>query len=153
MATASGVLLMAVGGASAISSVVTGRLVSTYNIRTVFVIWCVVAAVLYIPAYFVQTFVLLTVFMAAAGLFQGGIAGSANALMAQVTPPDKYGSAFGAVQSAIAIALAMGPLLGGVLAVSFGLRSVFPAGSVLFVITAVVGAIYLRRQKARDEVL
>ncbi len=150
VATASGVLLMAVGGASAVSSVVTARLVSTINVRTVFIIWCIAAAVMYIPAYFAQTFVLLTVFVAAAGLFQGGIAGSANALMALAAPPDKYGSAFGAVQSAIALALGMGPLLGGVLAVSLGLRSVFPAGAVLLVITAIAGAVFLRGQRAPE---
>ena len=90
------------------------------------------------------------VFVAAAGLFQGGIAGSANALMAQAAPPDKYGSAFGAAQSAIALALGMGPLLGGVLAVSLGLRSVFPAGAVLLVITAIAGAVFLRGQRAPE---
>ena len=121
IATASGLMLMTIGATSAVSSVVTGRLTSSLDIRLVFIVWCSIAAALYISAYFANSYLQLTILVAAVGLFQGGIAGSANALMAQASPPDKYGSSFGAAQSAIALALAFGPLTGGLLAVALGL--------------------------------
>jgi DHA1 family multidrug resistance protein-like MFS transporter len=149
--TASGLVLLAVGAASAISSIFTGKVTSRFNIRVVLVVWCSVAALLYAPLAFMHSYSLLIILMGAAGLFQGGLAVVANGLLAAMTPSEQQGSAFGAAQTALAGGIAFGPLAGGVVGVWFSLESVFLANTVLLGLTAVMGLFFLRNAHPESE--
>lgn len=144
VATASGVILTCVGAASVISSVGTGQLTTKYDIKKIFISWCLIGGLLYLAPYFFHGYWQMAFALTLVGLFQGGIAGSANALMAFASPPNLYGSSFGAAQSAVAMALAFGPLIGGFASVALGLDSVYIIGSATFIITAFVGIKFLK---------
>src|ERR1051325_1636173 len=81
----------------------------------------------------------------ATGLFLAGVLPSACGLAAHLSPVERRGAANGFMFSAIGLANAAGPLLGGVLAASVGLRLLFVvAGGVLL-----AGCIGLRIRSAR----
>jgi DHA1 family multidrug resistance protein-like MFS transporter len=142
--TATGLVLLAVGAASAVSSIFTGGIASRFNIRAVLVVWCTVAALLYVPLAFTHSYPLLIILMGSAGLFQGGLAVVANGLLAAMTPSEQQGSAFGAAQTALAGGIAFGPLAGGLVGVWFSLESVFLANTTLLGLTALMGLFFLR---------
>lgn len=60
----------------------------------------------------------------------GAVYGPANAVLADVTPPEKRGATFGLMGAAFGIGFILGPALGGLLA-SFGPRAPFIAAAVL----------------------
>jgi MFS family permease len=149
--TATGLVLLAVGAASAVSSIFTGGIASRFNIRAVLVVWCTVAALLYVPLAFTHSYPLLIILMGSAGLFQGGLAVVANGLLAAMTPSEQQGSAFGAAQTALAGGIAFGPLAGGLVGVWFSLESVFLANTTLLGLTALMGLFFLRIGISVDE--
>jgi len=81
----------------------------------------------------------------AAGVFLAGILPSAFGLAAKLSPIEKRGAANGFMFSAIGLANALGPLLGGVLAAMVGIRPLFAAAGAVMLI----GAIWLARESAR----
>lgn len=142
--TASGLVLLAVGVASSLSSVFTGKIATKFNLRFVLVLWCALAALIYAYLAFTHSYILLIVLMGSAGLFQGGLALVANGLLASLTPSSLQGSAFGAGQTALAAGIAFGPLIGGAVGIFFELESVFLANTVLLVLTGFVAIFFLR---------
>lgn len=60
----------------------------------------------------------------------GAVYGPANAVLADVTPPEKRGATFGLMGAAFGIGFILGPALGGLLA-TFGPRAPFIAAAVL----------------------
>jgi DHA1 family multidrug resistance protein-like MFS transporter len=67
----------------------------------------------------------LLAWRAAAGLFLGGTMPSVNALIATEASQRNQGAAFGLSTSVGQIGAAFGPIMGAVMAASFGYRSVF----------------------------
>ena len=63
-------------------------------------------------------------------------------------PPGRLGVAFGASQSAHAVGVAFAPLIGGLVAVTLGLRSTFLAGGVGLVMLFVLAVMYLAPRAA-----
>jgi DHA1 family multidrug resistance protein-like MFS transporter len=65
------------------------------------------------------------------GIFDGGLLPSANALIAASGPTEKpgqrssHGTTYGLVYLANGLGFAFGPLAGGIIAATFGLRNVF----------------------------
>jgi len=68
------------------------------------------------------------------GLFTGGLMPVANGLLARAVPRDVQGRVFGLSQTAISLGQTLGPLAGGAVAASFGLKSVFPLTGALLVV-------------------
>lgn len=66
----------------------------------------------------------------------GAVYGPANAVLADVTPPDKRGATFGMMGAAFGIGFIVGPALGGLLA-TFGPRAPFIAAAALAGINAI----------------
>jgi len=65
-------------------------------------------------------------------LLQGALTGTVSAsvaLVASVTPRQRSGFALGMMQSAVLLGVAIGPLLGGIVADAFGYRTAFRAGA------------------------
>jgi DHA1 family multidrug resistance protein-like MFS transporter len=75
----------------------------------------------------------LTMLRAVQGLITG-IGSAANALMASITPRERTGYAMGVLQTALWSGVAVGPVLGGVLADLYGYRVAFVATSVLLLL-------------------
>ncbi len=142
-ATASGVVFMATGIASAVSAVLMGWLAGRVGLRRVVIIAAAAAAVAALVPYFASTLVLFILGMAVVSLFAGGLGGIVNGMIALRAPPERQSAAFGAAQAAHAVAISIGPLLGGASAVAFGLRSVYLLDIVAFGLVLVVAAVFL----------
>lgn len=82
---------------------------------------------------FVRSAEELVMLRALQGLVTGTI-GAANALVAASVPKQRMGYAMGVLQMGMGIGLAIGPLIGGIMADLFGYRSVFyVTGAALFI--------------------
>lgn len=136
-ATATGIVFMSVGVASAISSVTMGYLAGKVGLRRLFIGAGFLAMIASAGPYFVDGLLAITGLIALAALFQGGLLSLVTSLIALGAPVGRHGSAFGANQTAHSIGLALGPLAGGSAAVVFGLKSVFLVNAGIF------GAIFL----------
>ena len=142
-ATASGVVFMASGVASAVSAVLMGWLAGRLGLRKVVILGASAAAVAALVPYFATTLVLFILGMGAMSLFAGGLGGVVNGMIALRAPRERQSAAFGAAQSAHAVAISIGPLLGGASAVAFGLRSVYLLDIAAFALVLVVGVVLL----------
>ena len=139
-ATSTGVVFMAVGVASAVSALTMGWLAGRIGLRFVFVGAAFMASASYAAPYFANSLLAITLTLAFASLFQGGLAGLLNGMIALRTPPGQHGAAFGASQVAHSVGVAVGPLTGGAAAVTFGLKSVFLVNVGVFAVILVIAA-------------
>lgn len=142
-ATATGIVFMAVGIAGAVSSIFMGWLAGRVGIRRVFIGSALGASVFSLGPFFAHGIAALTLLIAAVALFQGGLAGLLQGLIAIRTPTGQQGSVFGASQVAFSAGTAMGPLIGGAAVVAFGLRSVFLVNVGLFAIVTIVAILLI----------
>jgi MFS transporter, DHA1 family, multidrug resistance protein len=88
------------------------------------------AGLIYIPQALVTSAIQLIVLRGVLGVFDGGLLPAANAVIATQTgdeaaDQDSHGTTYGLVYFANGMGFALGPLTGGLLAASLGLRSVF----------------------------
>jgi MFS transporter, DHA1 family, multidrug resistance protein len=127
-AAVTGLIFTVAGVVAAISSLIWGRL----GYRRLLIVMALGAGLIYIPQALVVTVVQLVVLRGILGIFDGGLLPSANALIAQSTPPDQrggghtsHGTTYGLVYLANGMGFALGPLAGGLIAASLGLRNVF----------------------------
>ena len=134
---------MAIGVAGAVSSFFMGWLAGRVGIRRVFIAAAFFASVFSLGPFFAHGIVALTLLIAVVALFQGGLAGLLQGLIAVRTPEGKQGAVFGASQVAFSIGTAMGPLIGGASVVAFGLKSVFLVNVGLFAAVAVVAILLI----------
>ena len=142
-ATASGIVFMASGVASAVSAVLMGWLAGRIGLRKVVMLAASAAAVAALVPFFADTLPLLVLGMAAVSLFAGGLGGIVNGMIALRAPRERQSAAFGAAQTAHSVAISIGPLLGGASAVAFGLRSVYLLDIAAFGLVVVVAAVFL----------
>ncbi len=152
-ATATGVVFMASGIASAVSAVLMGWLAGRLGLRRVVILAASAAAVAALGPYFADTLPLFILGMGAMSLFAGGLGGVVNGMIALRAPRERQSAAFGAAQSAHSIAISVGPLLGGASAVAFGLRSVYlldiaAFGLVLVLAVAALGRVTQAEREA-----
>ncbi|MFZ5814710.1 MAG: MFS transporter [Bacillota bacterium] len=85
------------------------------------------------------------------GLFTGGLMPAANGLIARTIPREMQGRVFGLTSSAIFIGNTVGPLVGGLVASTFGLRSVFPVTGLLLLIDLIWVLVAVREPKPVPE--
>jgi MFS transporter, DHA1 family, multidrug resistance protein len=71
------------------------------------------------------------------GLFVGGILPTANALIGRLTSVSSRGFVFGMVSSANFMGNTLGPLTGGIVAATIGIRFVFAVTAALLLINLV----------------
>ena len=130
-----GYLLVAYAMAQFLAGPVIGSLGDRFGRRPV---------LLFSMAAFAIDYALMAVAPTLAWLFLGrvvaGIAGAsfgpANAVIADVTPPDKRGATFGLVGAAFGIGFILGPAIGGLLA-GFGTRTPFIAAAALAAVNTI----------------
>ncbi len=149
--TASGVVFAAGGIASAVSSVAMGWLAPKVGLQRVFIVGTVLAAFAALVPYFANDYLTLTAGFAAIALFSGGLSGLVNGLIALRTPSGQHGAAFGSAQLSHAAGVALGPLAGGAMVVTWGLRSVFLLEVATFVLILVVIVALMGARGARNE--
>ncbi|MEE9199767.1 MAG: MFS transporter [Dehalococcoidia bacterium] len=139
--TRSGFAFATIGLASGVSAILIGKSSDRLDLRAVLIFSCFGAALAFLPQFFVHNYLVFLLLLAIFGIFSGGMLTSINAMVGQLIPKQHLGSAFGVVNSANAVAWGLSPLVGGSLALTIGLRRVFPAAAVMLALTgmAVVG--------------
>ncbi|MBM3940646.1 MAG: multidrug efflux MFS transporter [SAR202 cluster bacterium] len=123
--TATGLAFMANSIGMVVSSLASGWLSARLGLKRVFLAGSIATAVVYIAPFAAQNVVQFVLAFGLAGLVQGGLINALNGLIAMSAPAGKQGTVFGAAQAAIAVAVAVGPLVGGTLALWSGLRGPF----------------------------
>jgi DHA1 family multidrug resistance protein-like MFS transporter len=130
-ATVTGIIFTVAGMVAAISSVFWGRIGDRIGYRRLLIGMAFGAGLVYIPQALVVSVVQLVVLRGILGIFDGGLLPSANALIASSGSADKsgqrssHGTTYGLITLANGMGFAFGPLAGGVVAATLGLRNVF----------------------------
>ena len=130
------------GIVAASSSVVWGRLGDRIGYRKLLIGMAIGAGLVNIPQALVTTVLQLVILRGLLGIFDGGLLPSANALIAASSTTKRgesssHGTTYGLVNLANGMGFALGPLSGGVIAATLGLRSVFfVTAAILLVIAA-----------------
>lgn len=149
--TASGIVFALGGIGSAISAIVMGWLAPKVGLQRVLMAGTVLAALAALVPYFAIDYLTLAVGFTAIALFSGGLSGLVNGLIALRSPSGQHGAAFGSAQLAHAFGVALGPLAGGAMVVTWGLRSVFLFEVATFVLILLAVAALLGARSTRDE--
>lgn len=149
--TWSGIVFALGGLASAVSSVAMGWIAPKVGLQRVLMAGTVLAAFSAFIPYFANDYLTLAAGFAAIALFSGGLSGLVNGLIALRSPSGQHGAAFGAAQLAHAFGVAVGPLAGGAMVVTWGLRSVFLFEAASFVLILLVVAALLGARSTREE--
>jgi MFS family permease len=127
----SGVVFSMTGVANMMVAPVVGRISDTFGSRRLLVVCLAGASLLYVVQGFATSTWQMIVLRFALGLFTGGLMPAVNVLIARSVPREVQGRVFGLTNSAIFLGNTAGPLVGGAIAATFGLRSVFPVTGVL----------------------
>jgi len=141
-ATVTGLIFTVAGVVAAVSSLIWGRLGDRVGYRRLLIGMALGAGLIYIPQALVTSAIQLIVLRGVLGIFDGGLLPSANALIVSSMPANRdteasHGTTYGLVYLANGLGFAMGPLAGGVIAATLGLRNVFfLTAAILLVIAA-----------------
>src|SRR5688500_8578982 len=119
-----------------LSAVTMGRLADRYG-RTSTLLVCLLLAAALSPLHAAATTVWhLLVLRTAMGFALGGMSPAVQAVMTELTPPERRGAAFGMLTMASAVGSGAGPVLGSALAAAYGIPAVFVATAPLFLLCA-----------------
>ena len=136
LATTVGTVVAATGVAGMLSAVTMGRLADRYG-RTATLLVCLLLAAALSPLHALATSVWqLLVLRTAMGFALGGMSPAVQAVMTDLTPPERRGSAFGLLTLASAVGSGAGPVLGSAIAAAYGIPAVFVATAPLFLLCA-----------------
>ncbi|MYR06437.1 MFS transporter [Gordonia sp. SID5947] len=128
----------------------TGRLVTIFGERRIYLIGLLIVAASTFACAFAQTYWQLLLFRAAGGIGSTMFTVSAMALLIRMSPGDIRGRVSGYFSAGFLIGNITGPLIGSAL-VGFGLRMPFVVYSIALLIASVVVATQLRDQGGRPD--
>jgi DHA1 family multidrug resistance protein-like MFS transporter len=131
LATLGGLAFSVTGVADLIASPFLGRRSDVLGYRRVLLIALGGAALASVPQAFVHNYGSFVAARFALGLFVGGILPTANALVGRLAPPGDRGTVYGVTASAMFLGQSLGPLSGGAIAATLGLRWVFLVTAIL----------------------
>ncbi|MFX4301318.1 MFS transporter [Alicyclobacillus tolerans] len=132
-------LVVAMSGiANLIGSPLLGRLGDRIGQKKILIFALCGAACMYIPQALAYNIGLLLVGRFLLGLFIGGMLPSLNVLVRKMAPERMQATAFGLNSSATFLGNLIGPLLGGMVASIYGIRSVFYVTMSILVMNAIV---------------
>ena len=137
---------LVIGVASAtgtLSAIYLGNLGDRIGHKRILVWSALVAALAYIPMTFVTHPWQLLLLNALSGAAIGGVMPSISALLTGYSTQGSVGSAFGLDNSVMSASRAVAPLVGVGVASIFGYRSAFLAGSLIYLLTLIIGAAWL----------
>ena len=125
LATLSGIAFSVTGLANVISAPFLGNRSDVIGYRRVLLICLLGATLTTLPQAFTENYWTFTAERFGVGLFIGGILPTANALVGRLVPRAERGTVYGITASAMFLGNSLGPLTGGAVAATFGLRWVF----------------------------
>jgi DHA1 family multidrug resistance protein-like MFS transporter len=138
-----GFIFTVAGVVAAISAVVWGRVGDRIGFRRLLISMSLGAGLIYIPQALVTSVAQLVVLRGILGIFDGGLLPSANALIASSRPSrgdggghTSHGTTYGLMNLANSMGFALGPLAGGLIAATLGLRNVFFVTAVVLLVIA-----------------
>ena len=131
LATLGGLAFSVTGIADLLASPFLGRRSDVLGYRRVLLIALAGAALASVPQAFVPNYWSFVAARFALGLFVGGILPTANALVGRLAPPGDRGTVYGVTASAMFLGQSLGPLSGGAIAATLGLRWVFLVTAIL----------------------
>jgi len=133
--------------ASAVSAVLLGRVSDRVGYRRILLVCGIVACVLSGFTAGVKNPMQLLILRALTGAAMGGILASISALLAALAPKDRFGAVYGMDTSLVSVSNAAAPMIGALMAASWGLSSVFLGAAALYgVATAVVAVGVLAKE-------
>jgi DHA1 family multidrug resistance protein-like MFS transporter len=147
-ATASGLMIGAVAGASAISSVYLGQLGDRIGHERILLVSAVSAVLFYLPQPFVTAPWQLIVLQGLTGLAMGGLLSPTAALMNLWTPPNTQGATYALDNSVAAAGRSISPMIAAGVATWIGVRGVFGITAVVYV--AIAGLVLWMAQRMRE---
>ncbi len=125
LATLGGLAFSVTGLAGMVAVPLLGKRADDIGYRRVLLICLVGATLTSFPQAFVGSYWAFVVERFGVGLFIGGILPTANALVGRMVARSERGTIYGMTASATFLGNSLGPLTGGAIAASFGLRWVF----------------------------
>jgi DHA1 family multidrug resistance protein-like MFS transporter len=126
------------GVLASISAVIAGRVSWRVGLKTMLIVSALGTGLLYLPPMWAGSVVQLAIFIAATGIFKGGIMTSTNSLVGLSARAGQQGVVYGIAQSAQSLGTGVGPLIGGPLASLLGFRHVFGVSAALYWVVALV---------------
>lgn len=136
LATVSGSIFAITGLAQVITAPFWGKRSDRKGYKNVLLISIIGAAISYFPQAFVTEPYQLFVLRMVLGVFTAGVLPSIYAFTSLLAPEENRGGILGITQSAFLLGNVAGPVTGGVLAASIGIRSIFPITTCLLLLTA-----------------
>jgi MFS transporter, DHA1 family, multidrug resistance protein len=136
LATLAGLAFSVTGLADVVASPFLGKRSDRIGYRRVLLISLLGATLMTLPQAFTLNYWLFVAERFGVGMFVGGLLPTANALVGRLVARSDRGAVYGMTSSAMFMGNSLGPLSGGAIAASFGLRWVF-------LMTAIVMALNL----------
>jgi MFS transporter, DHA1 family, multidrug resistance protein len=137
IATLAGIAFSITGLADLISSPFLGKRSDVIGYRRVLLICLLGATLTSAPQIFVGSYWAFVAERFAVGLFIGGILPTANALIGRSVSRENRGTIYGMTASATFLGNSLGPLTGGTIAATLGIRWVFVVTTVLLAVNLV----------------
>lgn len=145
VASLTGLILGVSAATSAIGAVTLGRASDRLGYRRVLLVCGSIAALLYVPQFFVTAPWQLLILQGAVGLVLSGVLASISALLANLAPEGHQGAVYGVDSSATALANAVGPMLGATLAATLSLRAPFLLSAAILAMAMVLAWVLVPR--------
>jgi DHA1 family multidrug resistance protein-like MFS transporter len=133
LATRTGVVTSVAGAAAVLAGIVIGTLADRGKFLRIGVFCSLLGSLFVTSIVFVSRVWQLVLLNFLFVFFIGGLDPILKVLLARIVPTEKRGSAFGVIGSARAFGWSAGELSGGIIAATFGLRSVFAISALFFV--------------------
>lgn len=138
LGTTVGLVLAATGIASSASALIVGRISDRFGRRAT-LLWCLLLATVATPLHAAVTGVWqLVVLRTLVGISQGGTSPAIQALLVDVTPTGRRGTAFGLLTTANALGGGGGPAAASVVAAAYGVPAVFVVSGPVFAAAAML---------------
>ncbi len=138
--TLTGLTIALASAAGTISAIWLGRLSDKIGHKTILINCVLVAAVAYIPQFYVQNIWQLILLQIITGAAAGGIMPVLSALLNHYTEPGEEGAAFGLDTSVTSLSRAVAPMLGAFIVFLGGFRLIFLVSAGLLFLTAILAA-------------
>jgi DHA1 family multidrug resistance protein-like MFS transporter len=122
--------------ATGFAAILAGRYADRIGVQKVLMASLLAGVLCYAGQSVVQSVTQLAMMRALTGLAEGAGVATLSAALAQAAPEGRQGVVFGLNNSVHAAANAIGPLLGGALAATWGLRLPYAAASLCFAMAA-----------------
>lgn len=136
LATVSGSIFAVTGLAQVVTAPFWGKRSDRKGYKNVLLISVIGAAISYIPQALVTEPYQLFFLRMALGVFTAGVLPSIYAFTSLLAPEEHRGGILGITQSAFLLGNVVGPVTGGMLAASIGMRAIFPITACLLLLTA-----------------